>query len=33
MRRRGIAGRHTLLTDFGYDPARVKTERYGPTGG
>jgi len=23
----------TMLTEFGYDPARVKTERFGPTGG
>jgi ferredoxin-NADP reductase len=23
----------TLLVDMGYDPASVKTERFGPTGG
>jgi ferredoxin-NADP reductase len=23
----------TALVEFGHDPARVKTERFGPTGG
>lgn len=30
---RMVEGVATWLTDLGYDPARVKTERFGPTGG